>query len=93
MFLLLCAGWKNKINMEDTLFGGAVIDKVNKHFTIEQDACIAAHTLYQCSKHDLFGTLKNASHYKRLSRLGIDKDIEYCLQVDQLESLPIFKRS
>jgi 2-phosphosulfolactate phosphatase len=30
--LLLCAGWKNKFNLEDTLFAGAVINQLKDEF-------------------------------------------------------------
>ena len=31
--ILGCAAWKNRVNIEDTLFAGAVIDKIGKHFS------------------------------------------------------------
>ena len=44
--VLLCAGWKDKYNLEDTLFGGALIDKLLAHFEIEDDAALSAHCLF-----------------------------------------------
>src|SRR5215204_2090809 len=32
--ILACAAWKDKINMEDSLFAGAVINRIKDHFTI-----------------------------------------------------------
>ena len=89
--LLLCAGWKNKFNLEDTLFAGAIVHQTQGHFETNFDAAIAAKQLYEYSKNDLFGHLKNASHYKRLAKLGIKKDIQYCLTPNQAEVIPILK--
>src|SRR5919112_3468669 len=33
--ILACAGWKDRVNLEDTLFAGAVITAIGSHFTID----------------------------------------------------------
>src|SRR6187399_2790825 len=43
--ILGCAAWKNKINIEDTLFAGAVISRVKDHFTINCDSSQMAETM------------------------------------------------
>lgn len=82
--ILGCAAWKNRVNIEDTLFAGAVINRIGKHFSINCDSSQMAVTLYNDAKKDLFGFMKakNASHYLRLSGFGLDKDIRYCLTED-----------
>jgi 2-phosphosulfolactate phosphatase len=82
--VLGCAAWKNKVNIEDTLFAGAVIDRIGKHFSINCDSCQMAATMYNDAKEDLFEFMKtkNASHYNRLSGFGLEKDIRYCLTPD-----------
>src|SRR5664279_1530858 len=44
--ILACAAWKDRINIEDTLFAGAVIEKIREHYTIECDASHVAAELY-----------------------------------------------
>ena len=51
--ILACAAWKDRINIEDTLFAGAVIEKVRDYFNIECDASHAAVNLYQKAAGDL----------------------------------------
>jgi 2-phosphosulfolactate phosphatase len=82
--ILGCAAWKNKVNIEDTLFAGAVISRIGKHFSINCDSSQMAQTMYADAKPDLFEFMKskNASHYKRLSGFGLEKDIRYCLTED-----------
>lgn len=82
--ILGCAAWKNRVNIEDTLFAGAVINRIGKHFSINCDSSQMALTMYNDAKGDLFEFMKskNASHYQRLSGFGLEKDIRYCLTED-----------
>ena len=90
--ILGCAAWKDRVNMEDALFAGAVISKVKKHFDVNCDSSHIAESMYEKGKKDLFGFLKknNASHYHRLMKFGLEKDIRYCLEADQANILPIY---
>ncbi|BAU53231.1 2-phosphosulfolactate phosphatase [Mucilaginibacter gotjawali] len=87
--LLVCAGWKNNFNLEDTLFAGAVVEQLKTGDFKPDDAAIAANDLYQLGKHDLNEYLKKTSHSERLKKLGIEKDIEFCLQVDLITAIPV----
>ena len=89
--LLVCAGWKNNFNLEDTLFAGAVVEQLKGHSFIPDDAAIAANDLYQAGKHDINGYLKKTSHAERLKKLGIEKDIQFCLQVDLTTAIPVMQ--
>lgn len=91
--ILACAAWKDRINIEDTLFAGAVIDKVQQHFRIECDASHIANNLYRKASGDLFTFMKenNASHYNRLMNYGLEKDIRYCLEPNLANVLPIYE--
>jgi 2-phosphosulfolactate phosphatase len=91
--LLACAAWKDLVNIEDTLFAGAVIEKVKKHFTIHCDASKIAQTTYTLAADDLFEFMKSnqASHYRRLSSYGLDKDIRHCLTSNTAPVLPFYK--
>lgn len=91
--LLLCAGWKDRFNLEDTLFAGAVVQKVsqNLRFTNLSDSSIAAINMYESAKNDLFGFLGESSHRKRLSRLNMEEDIIYCLTKDKTDIVPVLE--
>ena len=91
--ILACAAWKDRINIEDTLFAGAVIEKVREHFTIECDSSHIALNLYNKAAGDLFGFMKenNASHFNRLMSFGLEKDIRYCLESNLANVLPIYE--
>ncbi|MCS6824528.1 MAG: 2-phosphosulfolactate phosphatase [Cytophagaceae bacterium] len=86
--LIVCSGWKGKLNLEDTVFAGAIIDIVKDTFNTDNDSAIAAYALYDLVRKDIKGFLKKASHVKRLKGLNIKRDIIYCLQVDLYNVLP-----
>ena len=89
--ILGCAGWKDRVNMEDTLFAGAVVSRIREHFTVDCDSAIAAASLYEISKDNIQEVMKEASHYRRLAKYGLEKDIQYCLTPDGANVLPIFR--
>ena len=91
--ILACAAWKDKVNLEDTLFAGAVVDKIKDNFSINCDATKMAESLYKEAKEDLFEFMKtkDASHYHRLMNYGLEKDIRYCLTIDVDNVLPVYK--
>jgi len=91
--ILGCAAWKDKVNMEDALFAGAVISRVRQHFQIDCDSSHMAEAMYEKGKKDLFAFMKknNASHYHRLMGFGLEKDIRYCLTEDLNNILPVYK--
>lgn len=91
--LLGCAAWKDRINMEDMLFAGAVINRVKEKYDINCDSSQIAETAYLLAKDDLYDFMKTkgASHYHRLSGYGLEKDIQYCLTADVANVLPIYE--
>ena len=90
--LIVCAGWKGKINLEDSLFAGALVDNLRKHIEPDCDAPIIAQRLYLSAKDDMVKFLATSSHVKRLNRLHVFKDIEFCLTPDQYHIVPVLKR-
>jgi 2-phosphosulfolactate phosphatase len=89
--LIVCAGWKGRFNLEDTLFAGALIDSLNGAVELECDAPQACTHLYQLAKGNLVEYLKEASHVRRLANLNIFEDIKFCLTIDKYDVVPILK--
>jgi len=91
--ILGCAAWKDRVNMEDTLFAGAVIQKVRDHFSINCDSSHMAETLYKKAEKNLFDFMKKneASHYHRLMGFGLENDIRHCLTPDLANVLPVYR--
>ena len=90
--VLGCAGWKDRFNLEDTLFAGAVINRVKKHFSIHCDSSLMAETMYLKYKNNLAGFAPKLTHYHRLvERFGLIEDIQFCLTNDLANVLPLYK--
>lgn len=86
--LLLCSGWKNKFNLEDTLFAGAVVTTLKDSFTHHCDAAIAAEDMYLLAKDNLRSYLYKSSHSQRLKELNIEDDIQFCLKQNICSVIP-----
>lgn len=89
--LLLCAGWKDKFNLEDTTFAGAVVYKLHGEQYKLDDAAIAAEDMYILGMEDLNKYLEKTSHSERLKKLGIEKDIRFCLNIDVCTTIPVLE--
>ena len=91
--LLACSAWKDRVNIEDTLFAGAVINQIGSHFSVNCDASRMALSLFKEAGNDLFEFMKQreASHYVRLSSFGLEKDIRHCLLPNTAPVLPIYQ--
>ena len=89
--LVLCAGWKGRPNLEDTLFAGAVVEALKDEYFVSEDSAILAMRTYQQAKENMLAYLANSSHIRRLQGLGINKDISYCLQNDLYDVLPVLR--
>lgn len=89
--MVLCAGWKGRVNMEDTLFAGALVARLKDSYAMAEDSAIMAWRLYEQGKDNMAAYLSNSSHIKRLQRLGIQKDITYCLQHDLYDVVPVLR--
>ena len=89
--ILVCAGWKNHVSLEDTVFAGALVDRLIGTGTELDDAAYAAQTIYLGAQGNLTAFLANASHSKRMRHLNINQDIAFCLEMDRVATIPILK--
>jgi 2-phosphosulfolactate phosphatase len=78
--------------LEDTLFAGAVIDRIGEQFTIHCDSSRMAVDMYRQQKGNLVEFAPQLTHYHRLvNRFGLIKDIEFCLTVDAASVLAVYR--
>ena len=89
--VLACSAWKDRFNLEDTLFAGAVIEKVKEHFTIHDDSSLMAENMYGLHKDDMEQFIQQTTHWHRLASYGLEKDLTYCVTPDIANVLSIYK--
>ncbi len=91
--LLGCAAWKDRFNLEDTLFAGAVANRVAAHFSIACDSARAARTLESQTEGNYLNFLKDSSHYHRLAAFELEEDLAYCTTPDLHPIVPVLAGS
>jgi 2-phosphosulfolactate phosphatase len=89
--ILGCSAWKDKFNIEDTLFAGAVISRIQESFTIHCDSSLMASELYLSKKNNMKDFIRKTTHWHRLAAYGLEKDLEYCVSPDLANILPIYE--
>jgi 2-phosphosulfolactate phosphatase len=91
--LLLCAGWKNRFNIEDTVCAGAIADILMKSncYTTICDSTLVAMDLWSIASPDLPGYIEKAAQRTRLRDKNLDDCIEFCLSADFTDKIPVMK--
>jgi 2-phosphosulfolactate phosphatase len=89
--LLGCSAWKDRYNLEDSLFAGAVVNRIKHAFDMNCDSARASEHLYLQAKDDLYGYIQDSSHFLRLSKFGLEKDMEYCVTPNLHPVVPVLK--
>jgi 2-phosphosulfolactate phosphatase len=82
--LLLCSGWNQKVNVEDSLLAGKLAYEIlkRKDCSLNSDAVSLAIQLYEDAATDLYDYTLRMS-YRLKDRLSyLEKDIRYCLNPD-----------
>lgn len=91
--IILCAGWNNRFNIEDTLFGGALAARLIEGggYTFASDAVQVALSMWKEAKPDVRGYINRTEHIKRLEANNLQDSVEYCLTEDTVHLVPIHK--
>ncbi len=91
--LLLCAGWKNKFNIEDTVLAGAITERLmaTSNYSTMCDSAIASLDLWSLAKPDITAYIDKAAQRTRLREKGLDDVIEFCHTPDSANVIPVLK--
>ena len=90
--LIFCASWKDRFSLEDTIFAGALAERLLESGQFESicDAVTASLDLWSLAKDDLNGYILKAAQKGRLASKGLDDCIEFCHQFDFTNKIPYF---
>lgn len=91
--VILCAGWKNKVNMEDSLFSGALSEILlqSGKYKTDCDAAKMAMDQWELAKDDIQGYIARSSHRNRLRNLVSDEVLEYTFKLNSSRMVPVLK--
>jgi 2-phosphosulfolactate phosphatase len=89
--LLACASWKDRFNLEDTLFAGAVAEQlIAGGYEHNCDSTRASLALWKGAQSDLFSYIQDSSHFLRLNAYGLAEDMRYCCEINGHNTLVRF---
>lgn len=87
--LAVCAGWKGKPSLEDSMFAAALVDRLQSTHTPGSDGARMMHELYLLHRGSLQSYIKTSDHYSRLVHAHKEDAIEYCVTSHQYDVLPL----
>jgi 2-phosphosulfolactate phosphatase len=91
--IIFCSGWKDTVSLEDSLFAGALANKLvqgNRNLTMT-DSTFMCIDLWNSVKTDTAAYLQRGSHYQRLVKLGVQNDLDFALRIDSSRVIPFFE--
>lgn len=90
--VVLCAGWKDKFNLEDSVHAGAIVDLLVTRYGFRTgcDSALAAWDLWRLAKDNLEAYLDKCAQRERLRKSKLDDVIGYCLHPNITSIVPVF---
>jgi len=89
--VIVNAGTYGEFSIDDFLCSGYIIHCLLKEVEVDlSDIAITSHYIYK-NNEDIHSFIKYASHYKRITELGLEADLEYCCRKDIIDIIPEYK--
>ncbi len=85
--IILCAGTEGQFSLEDFLFSGKFVGKINQAKLVNDSAVVAFH--YAREVKDIESELFSSHHAQKLMALGLKEDVSLCAQVDLYPVVPL----
>lgn len=86
---ILCSGTKGEFSMDDFLCAGAVISELENKISLKSDDLSElAKNTWKDAKSDIHSYLRTCKHYNILKNNGFGRDLEYCFQINTIDSVP-----
>lgn len=91
---IVCAGTMGHFSLDDAACAGMVIENLMVSYRDVElsDLAFACRELYRINQKDIKGLVSHAMHCNKLLNLGFEKDIEYCLNQDVTDCVPIYDK-
>lgn len=87
--VLVCSGWENAINMEDTIFAGLVASEMEKHcWMFVSESVTIAKYMYLSAKDNMRDFILKSSPRLRTKLSFLSNDIDFCLRKDVYQIIP-----
>ncbi len=91
---IVCAGTEGRFSLDDGLCAGMIIELLKQRVeVVTDDLGLLLSRDYREHRHDLLAALSECFHLKRLSALGFDGDIRYCLETNCVATVPVLRNN
>ena len=89
--MLICAGWRGRMAIEDLLFAGNVIYNLGNGSLPHEarDGSKVAFGLYEKFRDNISDVIHRSNHAERLKEIAGENDINFCAQRDICDTLPV----
>ncbi|MFC1564406.1 2-phosphosulfolactate phosphatase [candidate division KSB1 bacterium] len=90
---IVCAGYHNHFSIEDTVCAGTILDRIRHESPGRfeySDSAMAAMAISGKHSGDLKNMIRNSEHGRRLIELGFEKDLDFCVQINNIAVLPLY---
>lgn len=89
--VLVCAGWRGRLSLEDLLCAGYIISELTDGKLPKDalDGAKVAFGLYEKFGNDILDAVSHSNHAARLKGIVGTDDIAFCCQVNQFEVVPV----
>lgn len=90
---IICAGWRNRVALEDTLCAGMMLHRIwqGKEPGLVSDAAHIAFSQYQMDQDRLLTALQRCNHAQYLHAHGYGADVDFCYQMNTMPVVPYFE--
>lgn len=92
--LISCAGTEGRFSLDDFACAGMLVERLGQAVPGLElgDGAVAARVVYRRWEGRTLDLLKSTFHGRRLARLGLEADLEFCAMVGRYEIVPCFRR-
>lgn len=91
--IVLCAGWNNRFNIEDSLYGGALAELLLQNgYSSGSDSVTIALDMWKDAELDIKKYMDRSEHIKRLEANNLLKDADYCLELNTTDLIPVYNK-
>lgn len=85
------SGMGGKFSLEDFICAGAIISRMPQECIEPSDKALASFLAFKYAENDLYTTVMESSHSKKLIELGFARDIEFSCRLDVFQIAPIYR--
>jgi 2-phosphosulfolactate phosphatase len=87
---LIACGKKGKLSIEDFMCTGRILEMMPIDELTLSDSALAALVASKGAGEKVVELVRSSEHGKYLERIGLTKDIEFCLRINRYTDVPIF---